>query len=66
MSAALTAAMKTACNRLQAGGVGGLHIVKADDLLGRDGEGTVDSIHATDLGFLRIADVLTPVLASLV
>jgi len=65
-SASITAAMKTAFHRLQADGIGGLHIVKADDLLGRDGEGTVDSIHATDLGFLRIADVVTPILASLV
>ncbi|MFH1477573.1 MAG: SGNH/GDSL hydrolase family protein [Verrucomicrobiota bacterium] len=43
-----------------------MHVVEANDLLGRDGEGTADGIHAADLGFLRIADVLTPVLAGLI
>ena len=31
-----------------------------------DGEATVDGIHATDVGFLRIADVLTEALAPIV
>jgi lysophospholipase L1-like esterase len=60
-----TAAMKIAYDRLSAGGIGGLHYLKADDLLGHDGEGTVDGIHATDLGFQRMADVFTPVLSAL-
>lgn len=29
-----------------------------DDLIGSDGEATVDGIHFTDLGFLRFADKL--------
>jgi lysophospholipase L1-like esterase len=61
-----TAAMKVAYDRLQARNVAGLHIIKAEKLMGTDGEGTVDGIHATDLGFIRIADVITPVLVSLV
>ncbi|MBI2441431.1 MAG: SGNH/GDSL hydrolase family protein [Lentisphaerae bacterium] len=61
-----TAAMKGVYERLCARGLPGLHYVKADNLLGRDGEGTVDGIHATDLGFTRIADVFTPVLKGLV
>ena len=39
---------------------GRLFLVKGDGLLGDDGEGTVDGVHPTDLGFLRIADVLAP------
>ena len=43
-----------------------LHYLKGEDLLGDDGEGTVDSSHPTDLGFVRQAAafraVLEPVL----
>lgn len=38
-----------------------LYYVKGDRLLGDDGEGTVDGTHPTDVGFLRIAEVLSPV-----
>ena len=38
-----------------------LYYVKGGKLLGDDGEGTVDGVHATDLGFLRMADALMPV-----
>jgi len=34
--------------------------VDARGLIGDDGEATVDGSHPTDLGFLRIADALTP------
>jgi hypothetical protein len=37
-----------------------LFVVRGDQLLGDDGEATVDGIHPTDLGFIRMADVLTP------
>ena len=33
-----------------------LHYLEGAGLLGEDGEGTVDGVHATDLGFLRIAE----------
>lgn len=39
---------------------GRLHYVKCDKLMGSDGEATVDGVHPTDVGFLRMADVLTP------
>jgi hypothetical protein len=39
---------------------GRLHYVRCDDLYGSDGEATVDGIHPTDLGFLRMATVLEP------
>lgn len=59
------AALRAAYDRLTAAGVSGLHYVPADNLLGSDYEATVDGTHATDLGFQRMADVLTPVLQNL-
>jgi hypothetical protein len=44
----------------------GLRYVQPDDLFGPDGEATVDGIPATDVGFLRIARALEPVLRRLV
>jgi len=40
---------------------GKLYYVKNDKLLGTDGEATVDGVHPTDLGFLRMAEVIGPV-----
>jgi len=40
-------------------------IVKASDFSDTDGEGTVDGIHYTDLGFMTWARVLTPVVQRL-
>jgi hypothetical protein len=39
--------------------------VPGDPLFGDDGEATVDGTHATDLGFLRLAQALAPVLAGI-
>ncbi|WP_372948771.1 SGNH/GDSL hydrolase family protein [Mariniphaga sp.] len=39
-----------------------IFIVEADGLIGNDRETTVDGVHLTDLGFLRIAENLYPVL----
>lgn len=38
-----------------------LYYVKGGTLVGSDGEGTVDGVHPTDLGFQRMADILTPI-----
>ncbi len=62
---ASNAALAEAHRRLLAAGVGGLHYVQGDSLLGDDGEATVDGTHATDLGFMRIADALEPILRPL-
>lgn len=40
----------------------GLYYIPGDDLLGHDGEGTVDGVHPTDLGFLRMAEEFRPIL----
>ena len=56
-------ALRTSYERMLASSVRGLHYVRGDDLLGSDGEATVDGVHATDLGFLRLAEAIRPALA---
>jgi hypothetical protein len=51
-------AFRAAFDRLQQEGVGGLYYIKAEELTHGDGEGFVDGIHLTDLGFYRIAVAL--------
>jgi hypothetical protein len=58
-------ALRAVHDELLAEGVKGLHYVPGENLLGDDGEATVDGSHATDVGFLRMAEVLTPVLRSI-
>jgi lysophospholipase L1-like esterase len=55
-------ALHDAYQRLAAGGVRRLTYVPGDSLVGDDGQATVDGVHLTDLGFLRFADALEPVL----
>ena len=63
------AALKAAYDRLRQAGVKELHYLKGANLLGDDGEGTVDSSHPNDLGFMRQAEahatVLGPILRKL-
>jgi len=56
-------ALRAEYEALVAEGVTGLTYVEGDPLFGDDGEATVDGTHATDLGFLRQAQALAPVLA---
>ncbi len=49
-------------NKFRKEGDRNIHYVPAEKLYGSDGEATVDGTHATDVGFLRMADVITPVL----
>lgn len=58
--------LKMVCRRLCDGGTKQLHYIASDALLGDDFESTVDGVHPTDVGFMRIADALEPVLQSLV
>ena len=39
-------------------GYNNIYYVESDNALGLDQEGTVDSVHFTDLGFIRYADFL--------
>jgi lysophospholipase L1-like esterase len=59
-------AVRDAFDRLIASGMTNLHLVPGDALLGDDGEATVDGTHPTDLGFMRMAQVLTPIIQSLI
>lgn len=58
--------LKAFYEQLKAEGDRHVYYVKASDLLGDDGEGTVDGTHPTDIGFARMADgvgrVLEPIL----
>ena len=61
-------AYRAAYQRLKKAGVKHLYYLEGEQLLGDDGEGTVDSSHPTDLGFMRQAvafrQALEPILES--
>lgn len=56
------AALREAYAALQQAGVKNLHYISGDALYGTDSEGATDASHASDLGFMRQADVMAPVL----
>ena len=56
------ASLRKVYEQLRKAGDRKLLYVQSDRYVGTDGEGTVDGIHPTDLGFARMADVLEPVL----
>lgn len=58
--AAKNAALRRICKGLQREGLKGLTLVPGKGLLGRDGEGTVDGVHPTDVGFVRMAAGIAP------
>ena len=58
------AALRTAHAALVDEGLDHIFYLDGDELLGSDGEGTVDSSHPNDLGFVRQADAFEPVLRS--
>ena len=49
------AAMREVYKKMLNDKVPHLHYLKADQLLGDDGEGMIDGSHPTDLGFMRQA-----------
>ncbi len=56
------AALKAAYDKLKAAGVGNLYYISGDHLYGDDADGATDGSHASDLGFMRQADIFEPVL----
>jgi hypothetical protein len=52
------AALRCAFERLRDTGDTNLHYLPGRDLLGDDFEGTVDGVHPTGTGFLRMADAI--------
>ena len=59
------ATLKEVYEKMRKEGDRNLRYVRADKLYGTDGEATVDGTHATDLGFLRMAETIAPVLKPL-
>lgn len=55
-------ALQNAYDSLIADGLTDLHYLPGPSLLGPDCEGAVDGTHPTDLGFMRMADAITPAL----
>jgi len=58
-------ALQAAYKSLKAKGYKGLYIVPRDALVDADGEGMVDTVHPTDLGFMKMAKGFEPVLKGL-
>ncbi len=56
------AALRECFDQLLAEGYDKLFYIPGDLLLGRDGEGTTDGSHPNDLGFMRQAEVFTPIM----
>lgn len=59
------AALRAAYDELEKSGIPNLAYLDGSNLLGDDGEGTVDGSHPTDLGFARQADAMEPILRRL-
>ena len=59
------AALRATYEQLKKSGVQDLYYIAGDDLLGDDGEGTVDGSHPTDLGFTRQAEAFAKTLGPL-
>lgn len=57
--------LRSVYEKLRKEGDKNLKYVPASKLYGDDGEATVDGTHATDVGFMRMADVIAPVLKPL-
>jgi hypothetical protein len=55
---AMNTALKTEYDKMINNGYNNIYYVESDNALGLDQEGTVDSVHFTDLGFIRYADFL--------
>jgi lysophospholipase L1-like esterase len=56
------ATIRRIVGELQALGDNNLSLLSSENMLGSDGEATVDGIHFTDLGFMRYAELLYPVI----
>jgi hypothetical protein len=59
------AALREVYERLKKSGEKNLTYITSENLIGMDGEGTVDGTHPNDLGFARMADKIEPVLRKL-
>ncbi|RYD36014.1 MAG: hypothetical protein EOP87_06265 [Verrucomicrobiaceae bacterium] len=62
LNTAKQSAMKAEFDKLKGEGIGNLHYLLGDALLGDDSDGATDGSHPNDLGFFRQADAFEPVL----
>ncbi len=60
------AELRHAFRTLKESGLGQIYYKKGDGMIGDDYEGTVDGVHPNDLGMMRMADALQPVIKKLV
>ena len=52
-------------NSLKKQGEKKIYLIHLKNMIGNDGEATVDGIHFTDLGMMRYADLVTPIIKKL-
>ena len=55
-------AVNSVFKSLKTKGEKNIYIISSEKMLGEDGEATVDGIHFTDLGMMRYADLVCPVI----
>lgn len=58
--------LKAQFEKLRKAGDKNIYYVPSKNIIGVDGEATVDGVHATDLGFMRWADAITPILEKII
>ncbi|MEO5171715.1 SGNH/GDSL hydrolase family protein, partial [Bacteroides ovatus] len=54
--------LKEIFNRLKKENEKNIIFISSKNMLGEDGEATVDGIHFTDLGMMRYADLVCPII----
>lgn len=57
--------LRAVSEKLMGDGIENLHYVEGGDLIGGDGEATVDGTHFSDLGFIRFSEKIFPLLKKL-
>jgi len=55
-------AINSVFDSLKAKGEKNIYMISSKEMLGKDGEATIDGIHFTDLGMMRYADLVCPVI----
>lgn len=54
--------LQTVYKNLQKSGAKNVYYIPSTNLIGDDGEATIDGVHPTDLGFMRMANIFEPIL----
>jgi lysophospholipase L1-like esterase len=56
------AALRRVYNHFVSSKINNLYYIPAKNLIGNDAEGTIDGVHPTDVGFMRMASIFEPIL----